>query len=595
MFNNILTYYKNNQFNEVIKLIDDNETNPQLLELKGLSALKVKDYTCACIVFGKLVELDLRPVNQYHYALANMNSGNYFKAIKGFAASQKEIKLKIPSKINHAVCLINSKQENQATQILEELSIEEPKIKEVWFLLLKVYRKKKDIKKIEKTLKTSQCYIEHTEDWKKSKVYLLFFSKKYSQAIDNINNFFVDKSNEILSLLGKCYTKISKFENAVKVYKEVLLKEQTALNYYNVAAAYSNLTNNNDLMTGMKYADSSLELDNNHHKAYYCKALIAHKIGNISTALEQIDKALNIDTSNNEYLYKKAELLNLMNQHSESLSILNLILESDKDNNIALRLKGIILLQTNELLSSEESLNKALKLDDRDQRALAYFAINKLAQKKQNEVSEFLGVGTLVKEYIFDPAGDYSDIESFNNEFERDIKNHSLLRKEPKGLAARNGYLTDDLFTDKTKSIILFKKLLMQKINEYIDSLPDDMQHHMLKHKTHEFEISSWATWVKGDGFIDKHIHEESWISGAYYCRVPKITDKSLTKQGYFEYGCIPDDIEITIDKERGYIKPVEGKLIIFPSYLYHQTIPHESPDDRISIAFDLTPLSWKN
>ena len=423
---------------------------------------------------------------------------------------------------------------------------------------------------------------------------MLFFSKKYSKAIHKINNFFVDKSIEILSLLGKCYTKISKFDNAVRVYKEVLLKEKTVLNFYNVAAAYSNLTNNNDLMAGIKYADSSLELDKNYHKSYYCKGLIAQKLGHTSTALKLIDKALNIDTDNSEYLYKKAELLNLMNLHSESLSILDLILKNDKENNIALRLKGIIELQTNELLSSEKSLNKALSLDDRDQRALAYFAINKLAQKKQNEVSEFLGVGTFVKEYTFDPVADYGDIEAFNKDFERDIKNHSLLRKEPKGLAARNGYLTDDLFTDKTKSIILFKKLLTQKINEYIDSLPDNLQHHMLRHKTQEFEISSWATWVKGDGFIDKHIHEESWISGAYYCRVPKITDKSISKQGYFEYGCIPDDIEITIDKARGYIKPVEGKLVIFPSYLYHQTIPHESPDDRISIAFDLTPLSWK-
>ena len=40
-------------------------------------------------------------------------------------------------------------------------------------------------------------------------------------------------------------------------------------------------------------------------------------------------------------------------------------------------------------------------------------------------------------------------------------------------------------------------------------------------------------------------------------------------------------------------ICPREGELLIFPSYLYHQTIPHQSDEDRISIAFDLTPKTW--
>ena len=105
--------------------------------------------------------------------------------------------------------------------------------------------------------------------------------------------------------------------------------------------------------------------------------------------------------------------------------------------------------------------------------------------------------------------------------------------------------------------------------------------------------MNSWATWVKGDGYIDKHIHEESWISGAYYCKVPEVTKSSDNHHGYFEYGCIPNNIEFQIDKKKGYIKPEEGMLIIFPSYLYHQTVPHDTSEDRISIAFDLTPKAW--
>ena len=36
--------------------------------------------------------------------------------------------------------------------------------------------------------------------------------------------------------------------------------------------------------------------------------------------------------------------------------------------------------------------------------------------------------------------------------------------------------------------------------------------------------------------------------------------------------------------------KPKVGDLIIFPSSLFHKTIPFESKDERISIAFDMVP-----
>ncbi len=552
------------------------------------------EYSCASEVFEKLIKQDSKPANHYHNALANMSLGNYKKALMHFEISKLDVQLNIPSRINLAVCLIEVGEEDKALVSLKEISDEIPEINEAWFLLLKLYRRRKDIDQIKRILEASKAYIETSEDWKKSEIYLLYYLKQYSKAIEKINSYYTDKTKEILSLLAKCYTKVSKFEKAIEIYLKVLEEEKNSINFYNIAAAYSNLTNDTDLLRGIEYANSSLEMDGNCHQSYYCKALIVHKMGSINEALEFVNIALNIDTGNSEYLYKKAELLNLSKQHTKSMRILNEILQKDQYNNLALRLKGIILLQTNELVNSEAILGKALSIEDTDQRTLAYFAISKLAQKKQNEVLEFLGVGDLVKEYQLDLVPDFENLEQFNNDLEMDIKNHSLLRKEPNGLAARNGYLTDNLFVDKTKSIVVFKKLLLQKIKQYINSLPTSMQHHMLKHKTHDFEINSWATWVKGDGFIDKHIHEESWISGAYYCRVPEITEQTTTKKGYFEYGCIPNDIEITIEKERGYIKPVEGKLIIFPSYLYHQTIPHESQEDRISIAFDLTPISWK-
>tara|TARA_B110000305_G_scaffold32642_1_gene31776 strand:+ start:227 stop:376 length:150 start_codon:yes stop_codon:yes gene_type:complete len=37
-------------------------------------------------------------------------------------------------------------------------------------------------------------------------------------------------------------------------------------------------------------------------------------------------------------------------------------------------------------------------------------------------------------------------------------------------------------------------------------------------------------------------------------------------------------------------IKPKEGDVIFFPSSVFHRTIPFESDEERICIAFDLKP-----
>ena len=39
-------------------------------------------------------------------------------------------------------------------------------------------------------------------------------------------------------------------------------------------------------------------------------------------------------------------------------------------------------------------------------------------------------------------------------------------------------------------------------------------------------------------------------------------------------------------------VRPEEGMLIVFPSYIYHRTMPYGSDDPRISIAFDIGPAA---
>ncbi|MFB3078779.1 MAG: putative 2OG-Fe(II) oxygenase [Lysobacterales bacterium] len=39
-------------------------------------------------------------------------------------------------------------------------------------------------------------------------------------------------------------------------------------------------------------------------------------------------------------------------------------------------------------------------------------------------------------------------------------------------------------------------------------------------------------------------------------------------------------------------IRPEAGLMLLFPSYFYHGTVPFDYDAQRISIAFDILPLS---
>jgi len=100
---------------------------------------------------------------------------------------------------------------------------------------------------------------------------------------------------------------------------------------------------------------------------------------------------------------------------------------------------------------------------------------------------------------------------------------------------------------------------------------------------------SSWYVRLKNGGYLERHIHEVGWISGAVYLALPK--DKKDPTEGCFEYGLHGDNYPQKHNNfPVGIVSPNVGDIVLFPSSLFHRTIPFSSNEERICIAFDLKP-----
>ena len=101
------------------------------------------------------------------------------------------------------------------------------------------------------------------------------------------------------------------------------------------------------------------------------------------------------------------------------------------------------------------------------------------------------------------------------------------------------------------------------------------------------YNLFGWLISMKSGGKLDSHIHETSWLTGCVYINVPPKLKAdmgslvvSLSDQSH---GAKRSERESIIDVET-------GSLCLFPASLHHYTIPFESDEDRIVLAFDVVP-----
>jgi uncharacterized protein (TIGR02466 family) len=92
---------------------------------------------------------------------------------------------------------------------------------------------------------------------------------------------------------------------------------------------------------------------------------------------------------------------------------------------------------------------------------------------------------------------------------------------------------------------------------------------------------SGWANINKKGSFNYPHIHPRSYLSCAFYLKIPSECESPII----FQDPRIQKSITDYEDTCNFAIYPDVGDLIIFPSWMYHVVPPNESEEDRISIS----------
>ena len=101
--------------------------------------------------------------------------------------------------------------------------------------------------------------------------------------------------------------------------------------------------------------------------------------------------------------------------------------------------------------------------------------------------------------------------------------------------------------------------------------------------------LHGWFVRLVTGGHQAFHNHPYGWMSGCLYLQMP---ERSPPGEGAIEFSLAGDGFPFLSGRPSPSLthQPRPGQLALFPSSLFHRTIPFRSDEERLCIAFDLKP-----
>ncbi len=220
------------------------------------------------------------------------------------------------------------------------------------------------------------------------------------------------------------------------------------------------------------------------------------------------------------------------------------------------------------------------------------FALSATLKRLQNQDYDVLyDYERFVKTYDLEPPDGFSSIADFNMALSDTLDQLHKFKDAPLNQSLRGGTQTDVELSVLAHPIIqAYFKMLERPINEYMNEIGQRPDHPLTQRNTGRFRINgSWSIRLKPNGHHVNHVHPKGWISSCYYVEVPEIVGLgTANNEGWIKFG-EPGIPGLTLDAEK-FVQPQNGRLVLFPSYIWHGTVPFSGTQSRLTLPFDAVP-----
>lgn len=316
------------------------------------------------------------------------------------------------------------------------------------------------------------------------------------------------------------------------------------------------------------------------------------KAGRAAEALDVFERALALQPSDAGAMAGRARALEALGEVTQAGAAHEASILTHADNPDSSIDAAAFLLRQQQPVRAKALLLKALTARPTDQAALSLLCLCHRALDETREESRLAGYEELIVPYDLQPPEGYRTMLDFNCELAAYLEPLHDDKREHFTQTLRGGTrLYDEVFNNGHALVERLRTRIDEAVVQYIAQLRVDDRHPFLARRAERFVyVSSWSSRLLDRGYHLNHVHPQGWISSAYYVSVPQVCRDEHKREGWLKFGEPTEDFGARFPPRR-HIQPIPGRLVLFPSYLWHGTVPFASSQTRITIAFDLAPL----
>jgi uncharacterized protein (TIGR02466 family) len=158
----------------------------------------------------------------------------------------------------------------------------------------------------------------------------------------------------------------------------------------------------------------------------------------------------------------------------------------------------------------------------------------------------------------------------------------------PRNKATRNGFhTTRNLFGKSCGVVSDLEKIIKKELELYYNKFKSN-KCGFIDFWPETISLYGWSIRIHKDGFQTPHIHPGGWLSGVIYLQ---LVDSENKDEGAIEFSlCGTDYTVINNNFPKVRYHPTVGDIVLFPSSLFHYTIPIRNEGERVIVSFDLLP-----
>lgn len=328
--------------------------------------------------------------------------------------------------------------------------------------------------------------------------------------------------------------------------------------------------------------------------AHVVVGALHHDAGRVAEAKESFGRAIEIDRHCTEALAGLAALAHDAGEFDDSARLLHRILELQPDNVSAWVNMGLVQLERGDAAAAVESFRSALKVNPREKRAQAHLAIALQHCGRRDEAAAIADLDRLISIRDLDTVPGYPSVVAFNDALVQRVLSDPTLIRARKTVATTNGDQSLEVLVGDDPVTRGLRGVIEAEVRRYIAEVLSPSGNVYANQATKVWRLSGWAVVLRSGGFQSPHIHPEGFTSGVYYVRIPVcVREGSGDQAGHIKFGQSKPWAE-GAESQAGFlsraIAPAPGRMVLFPSHFWHHTVPFESEEPRICVAFDVLP-----